>query len=256
MPLEIIRIPCFTDNYVWLLRERASGAVGVVDPADPGPVRAALTERGWRLTHILNTHHHADHVGGNLELKAAFACTIVGPRADRDRIPGIDVELGDGEDWALGEERAWVFDVPGHTRGHIAFWFADAKALFCGDTLFALGCGRMFEGTAPQMWNSLAKLRGLPDDTQVYCAHEYTQSNARFARHIDPGNAALATRSAEIDTMRARGEATVPAALGLEKRTNPFLRADDPVLARAHGFDGRDPAAVFAFLRKSKDVFR
>ncbi len=163
---------------------------------------------------------------------------------------------GDGETWSLGAERARVFDVPGHTRGHIAFWFEAANALFCGDTLFALGCGRMFEGTAPEMWNSLAKLRALPDETQVYCAHEYTQSNARFARHIDPGNAALAARSAEIDTMRARGEATVPAALGLEKRTNPFLRADDRDLAHTHGFDGGDPAAVFAFLRKSKDVFR
>jgi len=256
MPLEIVRIPCLSDNYVWLLRENVSGAVGVVDPADPAPVRAALAERGWRLTHILNTHHHADHVGGNLDLKAAFGCTIVGPRADRDRIPGIEIELGDGDDWALGAEYARVFDVPGHTRGHIAFWFASAKALFCGDTLFALGCGRMFEGTAPQMWSSLAKLRALPDDTQVYCAHEYTQSNARFARHIDPSNAALAARSAEIDAMRARGEATVPAALGLEKRTNPFLRADDRELARSHGFDGGDPAAVFAFLRKSKDGFR
>jgi hydroxyacylglutathione hydrolase len=256
MTLEIVRIPCLADNYVWLLREPDRGAVAVVDPADPGPVRAALDTRGWRLTHILNTHHHADHVGGNLALKASFGCMIVGPRADRDRIPGIDVALGDDETFDLGAERALVLDVPGHTRGHVAFWFAGAGALFCGDTLFALGCGRMFEGTAPQMWASLRKLRALPDDTRVYCAHEYTQSNARFARHADPGNAELAARSREIDAQRARGEATVPSSLGLEKRTNPFLRADDPALAAAHGLDARDPAAVFAHLRRSKDVFR
>lgn len=256
MPLEIVRIPCLADNYVWLLRETAQGAVAVVDPADPRPVHAALAARGWRLTHVLNTHHHADHVGGNLDLKAAYGCRIVGPRADQARIPGIDVALGDGDHVELGGERAEVLDVPGHTRGHVAFWFAAARALFCGDTLFALGCGRMFEGTAPQMWASLARLRALPDDTDVYCAHEYTQSNARFARHVDPHNAALAARSAAIDALRARGEATVPAPLGLEKRTNPFLRADDPVLAAAHGLDARDPAAVFAHLRRAKDQFR
>jgi hydroxyacylglutathione hydrolase len=225
MMLEIVRIPCLSDNYVWLLHEPAGGAVAVVDPADPGPVRATLGARGWRLTHILNTHHHADHVGGNLALKAEFGCTIVGPRADRDRIPGIDIALGEGDTLDLGAERARVIDVPGHTRGHAAFWFEGAGALFCGDTLFALGCGRMFEGTAPQMWASLLKLRALPDATLVYCAHEYTQS-------------------------------TVPSPLGLEKRTNPFLRADDPALATAHGLDPRDPAAVFAHLRRSKDVFR
>lgn len=256
MPFEIVRIPCFNDNYVWLVREAVSGLVAVVDPADPGPVRAALEQRRWTLTHILNTHHHADHVGGNLELKTRTGCTIVGPRADRERIPGIDVALGDGERWALGAEEAVIFDVPGHTRGHIAFWFGGAKALFCGDTLFLLGCGRLFEGTPAQMWTSLGKLRALPDDTQVYCAHEYTQSNARFARHADPDNDALARRSAEIDAMRARGEATVPAALGVEKATNPFLRADDPALARAQGLDARDPVAVFAQLRKAKDSFR
>ena len=256
MPLDIVRIPCLSDNYVWLLRETDSGAVAVVDPADPRPVRAELSARGWRLTHVLNTHHHADHVGGNLDLKAAYGCAIVGPRADRARIPGIDVALGDGDVLEFGTERADVFDVPGHTRGHIAFWFAAARALFCGDTLFALGCGRMFEGTAPQMWASLARLRALPDETMAYCAHEYTQSNARFALHVDPGNAELVARSAAIDAMRARGEATVPSPLGLEKRTNPFLRADDPALAAAHGLDARDPAAVFGHLRRAKDQFR
>ena len=256
MPLEIVRVPAFTDNYVWLAREPASGLVACVDPADPAPVRAALTERGWRLTHILNTHHHADHVGGNLALKAETGCTIVGPAADRARIPGIDIALAEGERWALGAETAEVFDVPGHTRGHIAYWFAGAKALFCGDTLFLMGCGRLFEGTPAQMWASLSKLRALPDDAMVHCAHEYTQSNARFARHADPDNVALARRAADVDAARARGEPTVPAPLGLEKATNPFLRADDPALARAAGLAGADPVAVFADLRSRKDVFR
>jgi hydroxyacylglutathione hydrolase len=256
MTLEIVRVACLADNYVWLLLEPGQGAVAVVDPADPRPVRAALDARGWRPTHVLNTHHHADHVGGNLDLKAAYGCTIVGPRADRARIPGIDVALGDGDVLEFGDAHAAVLDVPGHTRGHVAFWFAQDRALFCGDTLFALGCGRMFEGTAPQMWASLAKLRALPDDTLVHCAHEYTQSNARFARHVDPANPELAARSAAVDAARARGEATVPSLLGVEKRTNPFLRADDPGLANAHGLDAGDPAAVFGFLRRSKDLFR
>ncbi|MBL8834356.1 MAG: hydroxyacylglutathione hydrolase [Rhodospirillales bacterium] len=253
--LEIERIPCRTDNYVWLVREPQSGAVGVVDPADAEPVEARLAARGLVLTHILNTHHHGDHVGGNLALKGKWRCTIVGPRADAARIPGIDVEVGDGDAYRLGAAEARVFDVPGHTRGHIAFWFPGARALFCGDTLFALGCGRLFEGTPAQMWNSLGKLRALPDDTQVYCAHEYTQGNARFALSVDGANADLVARAKAVDAARARGEATVPSALGLEKRTNPFLRADDPGLARAMGLAGAAPEQVFAAVRGAKDRF-
>ncbi len=254
--MEIERLPCRNDNYVWLLREPRTGSVAVVDPADAEPVLARLAARGARLDFILNTHHHGDHVGGNLALKARFGCTVVGPLADRDRIPGIDVALGEGDRFAFGALEARVFDVPGHTRGHIAFWFETARALFCGDTLFALGCGRLFEGSPAQMWESLSKLRALPDETQVYCAHEYTQANARFALTADPANAALKARAASVDAARAKGEATVPSLLGEEKRTNPFLRADDPALATAHGLDPRDPAAVFAHLRRSKDVFR
>lgn len=253
--MEIERIPCRTDNYVWLVHEPASGAVAVVDPADAEPVEARLATRGLRLTHILNTHHHGDHVGGNLALKARWKCTVVGPRADAARIPGIDVEVGDGDTYVLGKASAKVFDVPGHTRGHIAYWFSGAGALFCGDTLFALGCGRLFEGAPAQMWHSLGKLRALPDETQVYCAHEYTQSNARFAVSLEPGHAALGARAREIDAARARGEATVPSALGLEKRTNPFLRADDPALAAAMGMEGAAPEAVFAAVRAAKDRF-
>jgi hydroxyacylglutathione hydrolase len=253
--LEIERIPCRTDNYIWLVHEPETGAVAVVDPADPEPVEARLVARGFVLTHILNTHHHGDHVGGNLALKRRWDCTIVGPQADAARIPGIDVAVADGDTYRLGEAVARVFDVPGHTRGHIAFWFAAEKALFCGDTLFALGCGRLFEGTPAQMWNSLGKLRALPDDTQVYCAHEYTQSNARFALSVDAGNADLVARAKDVDAARAQGLATVPSLLGLEKRTNPFLRADDAGLARAMGLAGASPDAVFAAVRGAKDRF-
>ncbi|MCZ8310199.1 MAG: hydroxyacylglutathione hydrolase [Magnetospirillum sp.] len=254
--LTVERIPCLQDNYVWLLRSSGGNGVGVVDPAEAAPVEAVLARHGLALTHIFNTHHHGDHVGANLALKAKYGPTIVGPRADQARIPGIDLALADGESYAFDGEIATVLDVPGHTRGHIAFWFAGSAALFCGDTLFALGCGRMFEGTAPQMWMSLAKIRALPDATQVYCAHEYTQSNAKFAVSVDPDNAELRARSATIDRQRLAGEATVPSLLGLEKRTNPFLRADDAGLARRMGLPATQPAAVFGALRAAKDVFR
>lgn len=253
--LEIVQIPVLGDNYVYLLREPASGAVGVVDPAVADAVEAELDRRGWRLTHVLNTHHHGDHVGGNLRLKERYGATIVGPRADRARIPGIDVEVGDGDDYAFGQETARVFDVPGHTRGHVAYWFRAAKALFCGDTVFSLGCGRMFEGTPPQMWASLKKLRDLPGDTRVYCAHEYSLSNARFAVTVDPDNPDLARRVDEIQRLRAEGKPTVPSLMGEERRANPFLRADDPAIARAVGLPADDPAQVFGEVRRRKDSF-
>jgi hydroxyacylglutathione hydrolase len=255
MALEIHHQLCLKDNYVWLLRETQSGAVAVVDPSEAAPVKAKLDALGWRLTHILNTHHHWDHTGGNLELKEATGATIVGPKADRERIPGIDIALGEGDTYAFGREVAQVFDIPGHTRGHIAFWFPESEALFCGDTLFTLGCGRMFEGTAPQMFASLSKLAGLPGETRVFCGHEYTQANARFALTIEPNNTALKTRAARIDAQRAKGEPTVPATLALERATNPFLRAKERSVAQAVELDGRDPVAVFAEVRARKDRF-
>ena len=254
--LEIVRIPVLSDNYVWLAREPLSGAVAVVDPAVAAPVLAEAGRRGWKITHILNTHHHGVHVGGNLEIKAATGCVIVGPKRDKARIPGIDVEVDDGDCYKFGEAEARVFFVPGHTSGHIAYAFVKERALFCGDTLFALGCGRLFEGTPAQMWTSLGRLRELPDDMSVYCAHEYTQSNARFAVTVESDNKALLARSASIDAARARGEATVPSLLGEEKATNPFLRADVPAVQRAVGMPGGDPVAIFAEVRHRKDVFR
>ncbi|MGQ0676633.1 MAG: hydroxyacylglutathione hydrolase [Rhodospirillales bacterium] len=253
--LEIVQIPVLTDNYVYLVREPASGAVGVVDPAVAEPVERELERLAWRLTHVINTHHHADHTGGNLRLKQRFQATVVGPRADRARIPGIDIDVGDGEDWAFGRETARVYDVPGHTRGHIAYWFKDSRALFCGDTIFSLGCGRLFEGTPQQMWTSIGKLRQLPDDTRVYCAHEYTENNGRFARTVDPANPDLMRRIDEVKRLRAQGLPTVPSLMGEERRTNPFLRADQPALAANVGLSPADPVAVFAEVRRRKDVF-
>lgn len=254
-PLQIHQIPVLRDNYVYLARDPATGACAVVDPAVAEPVLAALDRLGWRLTHILNTHHHGDHVGGNRALKAATGCTIVGNRDDAGRIPGIDVKVTEGDVVALGDQRATVIDVSGHTRGHIAYWFPDSAAVFCGDALFALGCGRLFEGTPGQMWTSLAKLRDLPPETRVYCAHEYTQANARFALSLDPDNAALRARAAEIDALRAEGRPTVPSTIGEERATNPFLRADAEDLKRAAGLAGRDAVTAFAEIRRRKDVF-
>ena len=253
--LEIHQIPVLSDNYVYLAHDAASGQTAVVDPATTDEVFAALEEKGWTLTHIINTHHHMDHVGGNEVLKNATGCTIVGPRADAERIPGIDIQVGDGDSFALGDSVATVFDVPGHTKGHIAYWFGDSHALFCGDTLFALGCGRMFEGTADQMWSSLSKFLTLPGETQVYCAHEYTQSNAAFAVTVEPDNQALIDRARQIDEMRARGERTVPSSLAEELATNPFLRPDSADLQRTLGMEGADLVSVFAETRKRKDNF-
>jgi hydroxyacylglutathione hydrolase len=240
--LDIVRIPVLNDNYVWLMREPQSGSVGVVDPAVAGPVLAEAAKRRWKITHILNTHHHGDHVGGNREIKEATGCTIVGPRRDRARIPGIDVEVDDGERYRFGEAEADVFFVPGHTSGHIAYAFREQKALFCGDTLFALGCGRLFEGTPQQMFQSLARLAALPDETRLYCAHEYTLSNGRFAVHAEPGNADIADRLAAVEQLRSRGQITVPTTVAAERATNPFVRARD--------------WHEFARLRTSKDSFR
>ena len=253
--LEIEQIPTRTDNYVYLIKESGQGKVGVIDPSDAEPVIETLDRLGWELTHIINTHHHNDHTGGNLELKEKYGCIVVGPLADHDRIAGIDIDVKDGDTYRFGDSIARVYDTPGHTRGHIAYWFDESKALFCGDTLFALGCGRVFEGTFEQMWDSLGKLRALPDDTMVYCAHEYTQANANFAITVETGNQKLMERAAEINSLRAANQPTVPSLLGLEKETNPFLRADIKTLAEAVGMPSASPVEVFSEVRTRKDSF-
>ena len=225
MGIEIVRIPVLSDNYVWLVHEPTSGETMVVDPAVAAPVLAKADELGWKITQIWNTHWHPDHTGGNAEIKAATGCVITGPKAEYARIPSLDVQVEGGDTVRLGAASAEVIDVPAHTAGHIAFHFADDHAAFVGDTLFAMGCGRLFEGTAEQMYSNMRKLEVLGDDTAIYCAHEYTLSNGRFALTVEPGNLPLIERVNEVTAMRERGEATVPTTIALERATNPFMRA-------------------------------
>lgn len=254
--IEIRQIPVLSDNYVYLIHEPISGATAVVDPPEAEPVLEVLAEQGWALTHVLNTHHHWDHVGGNLALKGKTGCTILGSERDRDRIPGIDRTVKEGDAVALGATEARVLEVPGHTSGHVAYWFAEDDALFCGDTLFAMGCGRLLEGSAREMWTSLCKLRLLPPATRVYCAHEYTQANGRFAMTVDPHNEALIARMRRVNELRDRQEATVPSTLAEELATNPFLRVERAILRRTLGLEGANDVAVFAEIRRRKDLFR
>lgn len=254
-PIEIHQFACLTDNYGYLVHDAEAGVTAAIDTPDAAAIQAALAERGWTLTHILNTHHHADHAGGNLELKRRTGCRIVGPRADAARIPGIDVEVGDGEAFMLGTHRVEVLDTPGHTRGHIVYFLPADEAAFVGDTLFSLGCGRLFEGTPAQMWSSLQKIGRWPERTRLYCAHEYTQANGRFALTVEPGNRALAERVAEVARLRSAGEPTVPSTLALEKATNPFLRPASRDLQRTIGMLGASEVDVFARTRALKDAF-
>ena len=225
MGIEVVRIPVLSDNYIWLVRESESNEVMVVDPAVAQPVLAKADELGWKITQIWNTHWHPDHTGGNAEIKTATGCIITGPAAEYARIPTLDIQVKGDDTVMLGAASAKVIDVPAHTAGHIAFHFGDEKAAFVGDTLFAMGCGRLFEGTAAQMYANMRKLEAFSDDTAVYCAHEYTLSNGRFALTVEPDNEALVKRMAEVITMREKGEPTVPTSIGLERATNPFMRA-------------------------------
>ncbi len=253
--LQIHQIPCLEDNYGYLIRDAGSGVTATVDTPSAAAILEALASTGWTLDFILNTHHHDDHAGGNLELKEKTGCRIIGPKADAARIPGIDQLVGDGDIVELGSRRARVFDTPGHTRGHIVYVFDDDHAAFVGDTLFAMGCGRLFEGTPAQMWASLQKLLPLPDATRVYCAHEYTQKNAHFALTVEPGNPELRARVAEVDRMRAAGLPTVPSTIGRERQTNPFLRPDSAGLQATLGLTGASLVEVFAETRRRRNEF-
>ncbi|MEO5374955.1 MAG: hydroxyacylglutathione hydrolase [Alphaproteobacteria bacterium] len=255
--LDIHLCPALSDNYVHLLHDASSGATAAVDPGEEEPVLRAIAQRGWTLTHILITHHHADHTGGAVALKEATGCRVVGTALDARRIEGgLDIALAPEEHFALGCAMARMMAVPGHTSGHVAWWFPESTAVFCGDTLFAGGCGRLFEGTAEQMWESLRRLRDLPEDTRVYCGHEYTLANLRFAVTMDPGNPALRTRLADVEAERSRRLPTVPSLIREERATNPFLRADTDALRISTGLPpGSRPADVFAEIRRRKDRF-
>ncbi len=252
---EVHMFACLSDNYGYLLHDAKAGLTAAIDTPDADAISAQLSRKGWRLTHILNTHHHGDHAGGNLALKAATQCEIIGPRADAARIPGIDRGVGDGDTIEFGEHRIEVFDTPGHTRGHIVYLLRNERIAFVGDTLFSMGCGRLFEGTPAQMWDSLQKILTWPDDTKLYCAHEYTQANGRFAQSVEPGNAALGARLEEVTALRAQDRPTVPTTLELEKRTNPFLRPDSEHLQQTIGLSGAPIVDVFARTRALKDSF-
>lgn len=254
---EVRQVPCLGDNYMVLVHHPASATTVIVDVPDADVAAAALAETGWALTHILITHHHADHVQGVPALKAATGASVVGPAAEAAKIPGLDQTVTDGERFALGGIRIEAISTPGHTLGQASYYLPDAGIAFTGDTLFSLGCGRVFEGSMDDMWRSLLKLRErLPPQTKVYCGHEYTQANARFALSVDPHNLSLAARAKAVDVARAAGRPTLPTDMASERSANPFLRADDPALAAAIGLGGAEPARVFAELRTRKDHFR
>ncbi len=240
--IEVVRIPALSDNYIWLAHDDASGETIVVDPAQAEPVLAAAEARGWTIDAIWNTHWHPDHTGGNAAIKEATGCTVIAPAAEAAKIPTADRLVGEGDVVKLGDHAASVLEVPAHTAGHIAYYLPEDATVFVGDTLFAMGCGRLFEGTAEQMFANMQRLAALPGETTVYCAHEYTQSNGRYALVAEPENEALAARMTEVDAMRAQGLPTVPTTIALERATNPFMRSDS--------------AAQLAERRAAKDSFR
>ncbi len=248
---QIEIVPCLSDNYAYLVK--SGDQCAIVDPSEAAPVRAALARTGWKLTHILNTHHHLDHCGGNLDLKQETGAKVVGPGKDAARIPGLDIGVDETTGWEFDGRKVQVLEVPAHTKGAITF-VIDGNA-FTGDTLFTLGCGRLFEGDPQMMWTSLSKLMTLPDDTKVWCGHEYTQSNGRFALTLEPGNGDLKARMDDVNAARAASKPTVPSTLGLEKKTNPFLRPGSAEIRKSLGMEQADDVAVFGEIRGRKDKF-
>jgi hydroxyacylglutathione hydrolase len=253
--LQIEQFMCLSDNFGLVIHDPDSGRTATVDAPDAEAIANVVRDRGWTLTDIMTTHHHHDHTGGNLALKKMFGCTITGSETEADKIPGIDTKLAEGDVFRFGSYGFQVIETPGHTTGHIVYYSPEAGVLFAGDTLFSLGCGRLFERGASDMWPALKKLKALPPETKLYCGHEYTLSNARFARSIDPDNEALMARAAEVERLRERGEPTLPVTLAAEFATNPFLRPEDPAI-RAHlGMEDASDVDVFAEIRKRKDHF-
>jgi len=255
MALEIEQFTCRSDNFGVLARNPATGEAFLVDAPEEAPIVAAIERTGWKPSVLLITHHHPDHVEANLALKQRYGLTIVGPEYEKAKIPGIDRTVRDGDVIEVAGRKARVIHTPGHTSGHVCYAFEDDKVAFVADTLFALGCGRLLEGTAADMLGSMKKLAKLDADTALYCGHEYTQSNARFALTVDPTNSALKERAAEIDALRAAGRPTLPTTLAREFATNPFLRWDDPAIRRNLGMENASDVEVFAEIRKRKDVF-
>jgi len=255
MPAQTHLFLCLKDNYGVLLHDPASGATAAIDAPEAAPVEAALKATGWRLTDILVTHHHADHTDGIAALKQNHKCRVVAPAHEAARIPAVDETVGDGGTVRVGGLQGRGIETPGHTSGPISYFFPDDKLAFVGDTLFSIGCGRVIEGSPEQMWDSLVKLRALPDDTRFFCGHEYTAANIRFAQAVEPNNKALAARAAEVERLVRAGTPTIPATIGAEKAANPFLRADDPEVAKAVGLAGAPAWQVFAEIRERKNKF-
>jgi hydroxyacylglutathione hydrolase len=251
--LQIHQFTCRSDNFGVLVHDPETGQTATIDAPEESAIRAALKTTGWRLTHILNTHHHLDHTEGNAALKQEFGCTIIGPKDEADRIPGIDQAVAHGENFMFANHRVEVIGTPGHTLGQISLYFPDDGIAFTGDTLFALGCGRVFEGDMAMMWTSLSRLAELPPETVVYCGHEYTLANARFALTVDPGNAALQNRAKDIEQLRAANKPTLPTTIGEELATNPFLRPHDPAIRKLLDMHNATDAEVFAEIRTRKD---
>lgn len=253
--LDVYPVPCLRDNYAYLVVDRASKVTACVDPSEAEPVLNALDTRKLKLHYILNTHHHPDHVGGNVDLMNETRCKIIGFREDAGRIPGIDELLEDRAICNLGISQFQALHVPGHTKGALAYFFAEGKAVFTGDTLFSLGCGKLFEGTSEEMWHSLQRLRRLPPDTRLYCGHEYTEANGAFALTLDPENKHLVEHLKVVRSLRNQGKPSLPSVLALEKLANPFLRCDDPAFQKILGLSGKPAEDVFAHIRNLKDHF-